>query len=179
MDKNYIVPPSEIKLINKLIQEDRHFPNNPLLPLLVYQNALILPKENAATVIEEIFKENKWTSSWRNGIYDYHHYHSTSHEVLGIYRGQATVQLGGPHGMEIEIQKGDVIILPAGTAHKKIHASTDFACVGAYPTGQDYDMQYGKPGERPNADHRIQQVPYPKHDPVYGYSGPLLNLWRS
>ena len=115
---------------------------------------------------------------WRNGVYSYHHYHSEAHEALGVYQGRAKVQFGGPNGHVIEIKAGDAAVLPAGTTHKLIDSSSDFALVGAYPSGQRPDMCYGKPGERPGADERIAEVPMPSTDPVTCAGGGLLDAWE-
>ncbi len=159
--------------------DDGRFPNNEKLPLVMYQNAVKLPQRDPAATFEEIFHANEWGSSWRNGIYPYHHYHSTAHEVLGISRGEASVRLGGDdRGQTFEVHSGDVIIIPAGVAHKNLGSSSDFLVVGAYPLGQMWDMNYGKPGERPQAERNIAQVPPPKTDPVYGQDGQLAKYWH-
>jgi uncharacterized protein YjlB len=160
------------------LQDDGTFPNNPRWPLLVYRHALELPEKNPAAHIERILAENRWTDSWRNGIFTFQHYHSTAHEVLAVYQGSAKVQLGGPAGIITEIEPGDVLVLPAGTAHKNLGASPDFGVVGAYPEGQEMDMCYGNAGERPKADRNIKEVPKPKTDPIQGAKGPLLELWK-
>jgi uncharacterized protein YjlB len=168
-----------IFIIKHFLSGDKQFPNNESLPLLVYKNALLLEKsddENAVS-IEKLFRKNDWRNCWRDGIYDYHHYHSTAHEAMGVYSGHAKVQLGGPQGVILELAKGDVIIIPAGVAHKSIHNSEDFKCVGAYPSGQDYDLKYGEDGERPEADQNIARLPLPTHDPVFGKQGPLDKWW--
>ena len=77
------------------VKDDGIFPNNENLPLLLYTSAVTLPETDPATAFEALFSMNRWEGSWRNGIYGFHHYHSTAHEVLGIYRGQAQVQFGG------------------------------------------------------------------------------------
>lgn len=151
-------------------------PNNRL-PLLVYRRAIDLSAGDPAEIIEQLFASNHWTGCWRNGIYDYHHYHSTSHEVLGVFAGSAQVQFGGPQGTIQEVRAGDVVIIPAGVAHKNLGASRDFGVVGAYPANQEWDMCYGKTGERPDADNRIARVPLPERDPIYGSDGPLLKHW--
>lgn len=165
------------KIIKKICKDDGQFPNSNL-PVLIYKAAVILPDKHAATIIEDVFKKNNWTNAWRNGIYNYHHYHSITHEVLGVYEGNTIVQLGGPKGITTLIEKGDVIIIPAGVAHKNMGPETNFKCVGAYPCGSTYDMNYGKPDERPKADNNIKKVALPDADPVYGKFGYLVNSWK-
>jgi uncharacterized protein YjlB len=159
------------------LSDDGRIPNSKL-PLLVYQNAVKLLLRDPAAVFEEVFALNRWRGSWRNGIYTYHHYHSTAHEVLGVFSGTATVQLGGERGIKQKINAGDVLVIPAGVAHKNLGASNDFGVVGAYPIGQDWDMNYGRPEERPRADEEIARVALPELDPVYGGDGPLLERWH-
>lgn len=159
------------------LNDDGVFPNSRL-PLLLYRGAVLITEDDPAQVFEDLFEENGWSESWLNGIYSYHHYHSTAHEVLGIYRGSAKVQLGGDHGGIHEIRAGDVIVIPAGVAHKNLGSSPDFGVVAAYPARQDWDMNYGKPEEKPRADKNIARVALPKMDPVFGESGPLLEKWK-
>jgi uncharacterized protein YjlB len=164
--------------IHRLIEDDGTFPNNGYLPLLVYQGVLKLTAGDPARGVEELFAVHSWGGSWRNGIFSYHHYHSTAHEVLGVYGGNARVQLGGPEGPEFEVCRGDVIVIPAGVAHKNLGSSLDFRLVGAYPAGQRPDMNTGNAGERPKADRNITEVSLPKLDPVSGDTGPLMRLWH-
>ena len=166
------------EIIERILPDDGTFPNNDKLPVLVYKKVIDIPAQNPAGAVERIFHDNGWGGSWRNGIYSYQHYHSTAHEVLGIFSGEVNVQLGGPKGITINGSAGDVIIIPAGVAHKNLGSSADFACVGAYPPGQSWDMNYGKPGERPRADQNIAKVPLPGNDPVFGKDGPLVDKWK-
>jgi uncharacterized protein YjlB len=161
-----------------LLKDDGTIPNNEDLPLLVYEDAIRLPQEDAASIMEEVFSLNRWGKSWRNGVYGYHHYHSTAHEVLGVYSGTADIQLGGAKGITQKVRAGDVLVIPAGVGHKKLNSSHDFAVVGAYPEGQHWDMCYGKPEERPEADQNIARVPLPSTDPVYGAEGQLRTAWQ-
>jgi uncharacterized protein YjlB len=154
-------------------------PNNPKCPLLIYPDALRLPERNPAGSIEAVFRANGWCGFWRDGVYPFHHYHSNSHEVLGVYRGSATVQFGGEPGVALEVKAGDVILIPGGVGHKKLRSTTNFAVVGGYPSDIDYDMCYGKEGERPRADRNIKRVPLPERDPVYGSDGSLFAHWKS
>jgi uncharacterized protein YjlB len=156
------------------LKDDGRMPNNPHLAVIVYWGAL----REKAEQTEKIFNRNNWQNSWKNGVFDYHHYHSNVHEVLGIVSGSATLQIGGELGHKLLLQLGDVIILPAGTAHKKLKASSDFQVVGAYPNGMDYNLCLGNLEERPQVLKDIQQVPLPNTDPVYGDNGPLMMHWN-
>jgi uncharacterized protein YjlB len=115
---------------------------------------------------------------WRNGIFDYLHYHSTVHEVLGVSRGSARVQFGGERGKVLEISAGDVAILPAGTGHKLISASDDFCVVGAYPPGPPMEITRPTPENHAKALKTIPRVAVPKTDPVMGENGPLVKSWK-
>ncbi len=174
----HIPPQREIKIETHLFVDDGVFPNNSRLKLLIYKQAFTGNIEPTPECIEETFLKNDWINSWRNGLYTMHHYHSSAHEVLGIYSGWVRVQFGGPQGNILRAQSGDVIVVPAGVSHKNIEQSPDFNVIGAYPRGQMWDMNYGKTGERPQADKRIQDVPLPKNDPVMGSKGQLLQFWK-
>jgi uncharacterized protein YjlB len=158
------------------LKDDGVIPNSKLL-LLLYRRSVSISEEEPARVFEELFESNGWGDSWRNGIYPYQHYHSTAHEVLGIYQGSAKVQLGGEHGVIHEVKAGDVMVIPAGVAHKNLGSSPDFGVVGAYPDGQEMDMNYGKASERARAIENIAGLALPKMDPVFGENGPLIEKW--
>jgi uncharacterized protein YjlB len=159
-------------------KDDGIFPNSPV-PLLFYQRAITTDDKDPASIFEERFAENDWSNSWRDGVYSFPHYHSTSHEALGVYSGAATVRLGGEHGKNIDVQAGDVIIIPAGVAHQNVGASGDFGIVGAYSGGRPWDLLRGLPGERPKADQNIAALPMPENDLIYGAHGPLRRIWES
>ena len=131
-----------------------------------------------SAICEAVFIANQWGNSWRNGIYSFHHYHSTANEVLAIARGSATVHLGGEAGIRVAVKAGDVIVIPAGVGHKKLGSSADLLVVGAYPPGQRWDLCDGSPGERPWVLKNIAAVPLPSTDPVFGRDGLLVQQWR-
>lgn len=153
-------------------EDDGSIPNNPYFPVLLYRQVF-----DEADGIQETFEHNGWGNSWVNGVFDYHHYHSNTHEVLGVKSGRATVQLGGATGDLVSLNAGDVLILPAGTGHRRLEASDDFEIVGAYPEGRDYDTLTGNPEERPDNINRIDRVDKPTTDPVFGTTGPLHDQW--
>ena len=157
-------------------KDDGKFPNSKY-SLLFYQGAFLEDRADAARIISHFEKYN-WTNAWKDGVFDYHHYHSTSHEVLAVSKGDAILQFGGENGEPISVEEGDVVVIPAGVAHKKISASDDFLVVGAYPNGADYDLLKGEPDDRPAADENIAKVPIPDNDPVHGKMEGLLSLWK-
>jgi uncharacterized protein YjlB len=159
-----------------VFKDDGLIPNSRYAVLL-FRGAVDLDDKDPASSMEKRFAANHWTNSWRNGIYTFHHYHSTSHEVLGIYQGSATVRLGGEHGEDFTVKAGDVIVIPAGVGHKNMGASHHFGVVGAYPDGRRCDLLRGRPGERPQADQNIAAIPTPNEDPVYGPEGPIRRIW--
>ena len=159
------------------LADDGRIPNSRL-PLLIYAGAIDLRgAADPAALIEEVFLRHGWGRSWRNGIYRYAHYHSRTHEALGVARGSASVQFGGPKGIEVSLQAGDVAALPAGTGHQCFEASRDFLVVGAYPADGEYDECRGSAQEHARALATISRVPVPRADPVGGPYGALRRVW--
>jgi uncharacterized protein YjlB len=159
-----------------LFHDDGTIPNSKF-PLLLYSNAFTARDDNGATWLEQHFASNNWTNSWRNGVYSFHHYHSTSHEVLGVYSGSALLHLGGEKGRKVKVQAGDIIVIPAGVGHKNL-GSDNLGIVGAYEDGRSWDVNRGLPGERPHIDENIAALPIPKTDPFTGKSGGLTVIWK-
>jgi len=160
--------------------DDGETPNNPRFPMILYRSPLKFDDtHDPAALLEDLFSSHGWGKSWRDGIYDFNHFHTQTHEVLGIARGHARVRFGGAKGRVIELHAGDVIVQPAGNGHRCLSKSKDLLVVGAYPKGGG---KYDEP--RPNqADHAtaifsIARVGPPAADPVYGRTGPLKKLWR-
>jgi uncharacterized protein YjlB len=156
---------NDVKIETFFVHDDGHFfPNNNYLPVIVYRQVFD-GKSVSASSWEQLFKQNNFGNSWRDGIFSYHHYHSTAHEALGCYGGRAQARLGGYNEQvrkDIELTAGDCILIPAGVAHKNMEQDNAFSVVGAYGTdGKDYDMNYGKNAEeRSKAEENIKQVNY-------------------
>ena len=148
---------------------------NSQLPVAIYKSAG--EGEDLAKFFKHRFKNNHWRGQWAQGIYGYHHFHSNAHEVLGIAAGSALLILGGEGGREIAVDKGDVLVLPAGTGHRRIKDSWDFWVVGAYPQGQENYDEYTDQAMCMNCKNRLRAVELPTRDPLYGEDGPLVKLW--
>lgn len=168
-------PIQKLNIIRNIIPENGNFPNNARLPLLLYHQ--VFPATESVDTMKEILESNSWSNFWVDSILEEHHYHSTAHEVLVALEGSARVEFGGPNGITLMFEKGDVVVIPAGVAHKKVDEGNGFRCLGAYSEGNDYDMNYGKPGERPISDENIRKVRLPKTDPLYGTNGPVTKNW--
>jgi uncharacterized protein YjlB len=151
-------------------------PNHPVFPVLVYRG--VDAAAAGPDAARALFAEHGWGGSWVNGVFDFHHFHSTSHEALAVVAGAATLELGGPQGEAFDVAAGDVLVLPAGTGHRRAAERDGFTVVGAYPAGQhDYDLLRGEdPDEVAAARERIAALPAPSEDPV---GGPGVGHWAA
>ncbi len=143
-------------------------PNHPRFPVLVYRGVEAVTDAEAARAL---VAQHGWGGSWVAGVFEFHHFHSTSHEALACVAGRATIQLGGPEGEPFEVAAGDVLVLPAGTGHKRLTPRDGFTVVGAYPPGQeDYDLLRDDltDAELEAARERIAALGPPPQDPVGG-----------
>jgi len=158
--------------------DDGIVPNHPDFPVLFYRGAVSRTSRSfdPATVLDMLFETNGWGRSWRDSVYDFVHYHSQVHEVLGVARGTARIELGGVKGRVLSVKAGDVMVLPSGTGHRRLAASRDFLVVGAYPEHGTYD-ECTDTRDRIAAIKRIGKVRRPAKDPVCGKAG-LPELWR-
>lgn len=157
LDKHAQSPPEEI--INRIVNENGHFPNNPELPFLLYKKSL---KISSSKELDQLFKDNGWRGNRREGIYTYH-FRSHVHETIAIYDGSCSIQIGGPGGFIYNLEKGDVLIIPAGVSHKNLGCTKDFKCVGAYFHSKAASLTLSR---------------LPKTDPIYGSKGFLFNYWK-
>jgi uncharacterized protein YjlB len=161
-----------------LFKDDGPVPNHARWPLIIYRNGVALDaRPDPAAVIEDLFEANGWGDTWRDGIYDYVHYHSGTHEVLGIARGKGRVRFGREKEKIFTLKLGDVAILPAEAGRQCLSADDEFLVIGAYPPTGTHD-ECTTVEERPGALKTIPKVPVPRKDPAYGAGGPLSKLWK-
>ena len=174
-------------------------PNNDALPLIIYRGAVELTGDEPESDIEKTFLGNDWGDGFRGDTFSFHHYHSTAHEVVGIARGSAQLQFGGPGGPIFEVNAGDAVVIPAGVVHRRCDDAPGYTSVGAYPPGQSPDCCVLSESDAriarqtPEADDleiktigqtelqatlaRIANIPLPETDPIAGNSGPITTLW--
>ncbi len=142
---------------------------NSRFPLLVYRNVIAGGGEDA--LIGRL-RQNGWTNNWRYpGVYTYGHFHSTTHECLGVASGWMEVEFFGKGGTRVKVSTGDVIVIPAGVSHNMVGHSDDIGMIGGYDEGRDWDnMAEERISEdiRRAAVKRIMMLPIPARDPVTG-----------
>ena len=166
----YASPEAMADVLAHLLPPAGPIPNHPRWPLLVYERIIENPR---AEDFEELFTRNRWPAAWRNGVFPFHHFHSNAHEALGVYEGEVTVQFGGEPGVVLTARPGDVIVLPAGTGHKRLSSKGRLGIVGAYPEGARPDTC-----TPPFRKGSKIEAPLPAADPVHGADGPLFRHWR-
>lgn len=150
-------------------------PNNARLQVIVYRHALAPGTQDLAQAFTERFETNDWPVQWLDGVFDYHHFHSTAHEVLGVFAGTAELIVGGPSGRVLRVHAGDALLLPAGTGHCLLSLAGGFGVAGGYPRGQQWDIR--RDALTPAELRAMQALPFPASDPLYGAQGPLVEHW--
>lgn len=160
-----------MKSVRKILLDKAGDVPNNTLPVLLYRGVLATNAARKAKLFRERFKGNGWTGVWTDTIYDYTHFHSNAHEVLGIAEGQVNLRLGGDAGSLFRLKAGDMLILPAGVGHRRVGGGEGLKVIGAYPRGQShYDMK--------RKGRRMPRVALPPTDPFYGKEGPLIRAWQ-
>jgi uncharacterized protein YjlB len=138
---------------------------------VLIRRALAPNASDNARRFRETFKRNGWTGIWTDTIYDYTHFHSNAHEVLGIAEGNVTLLLGGEEGRRVRLKAGDTLAIPAGVGHRRMVDDTGLKVIGAYPRGQSHYTMKRK-------GRTVPRVKLPETDPFYGEDGPLMRWWR-
>lgn len=158
-------------------KDDGITPNNKL-PVIIYRDVSKNVKINTNISIRTFFESNNWTNNWADIIMTKNHYHSTTHEVIGINKGKVSLKLGGKHGSIVSIKSGDVILIPAGVGHYSLGNEEFYEAIGGYPNGEEWDMIFDEKDKYAVAIERIRQIPIPKKDPIFGSDGLLFEYWK-
>lgn len=149
-------------------------PNNDC-PAIVGRATLRPSPDDPAASIRRLFESNHWTGTWTWQVFRYHHFHPNAFEVLGVATGSAVLVIGGDAGRRLEVEAGDVLLLPPGWGHCMLSCSPDFAICGAYPPGQEnYTVRRASEGYDKEMVAQIAAVKVPDSDPVFGGKGKLL-----
>lgn len=166
---------NKVDIINYFFENDGDIPNN-ILPVVIYKNVLqhVVQKD-----LEVLFCQNGWGNNWHDIILMEDHFHSNTHEVLGLKSGQARLKLGGANGKIVNLETGDIIILPAGVGHYSVDNSLEYQFVGGYPNGADWNLKFSlKKEDGPSVLAEIASIPLPDKDPVFGDNGLLFEYWK-
>lgn len=174
----HITPLHALKITQRQIPTFERIPNTSVgfKPLLIYHSAF---EGTASEISSHLSKIGVVEPQWTYTMYSTSHFHSTVHEVLSVISGRARLCFGfenNPGKFEPTVSKGDVIIVPAGVAHRLIEdLDGNFKMVGSYPLGTNWDMCYGSPGET-DKSQTIKGLDWFRKDPIYGNEGPALNV---
>jgi uncharacterized protein YjlB len=89
------------------------------------------------------------------------------------------IGFGGDGGIKVDVEQGDVCVIPAGVGHRRLEASQDFQMAGCYPPGQEGDIV--KPGEIAvaTAAQLIAKLDLPQTDPISGLADGIVAAWRA
>ena len=163
-----------LTIITFYFNNDGVIPNNTL-PVLMYKNGL---NDTVHADLESTFKKNGWKNNWKDIILPYDHFHSNKHEVLGLIKGKARLMMGGKNGQEVIVERGDVIIIPAGVGHYSLDNSIEYQFVGGYPNGANWDIKVSLKENEATIMEEIANIPIPNTDPIFGENGPIVDYWK-
>ncbi|KAI5195661.1 hypothetical protein E4T39_08127 [Aureobasidium subglaciale] len=178
---NILSPFGKVKISKHQIPAHGLIPNTSIQrkPLLLYRNAFSVDV-SAGQIEEHLRKIGIVEPAWRYTMYPTSHFHTTCHEVLCISSGSASLCFGhedNPSCVKEVVKKGDVVIVPAGVAHRLLEdLEGGFEMVGSYPKGgKSWDMCYGKQGEEGKVQG-IKGLGWFGADPVFGERGPVMDV---
>lgn len=170
--------PAEV--ITAAFKGDGYVPNSPL-PVIICKAVFAFGKLKLKPTVDELRKlaaENEWEYRWPGKIYRRTHFHPNVFEALAVRRGEAALQLGGNHvGQSFHVAEGDVIYIPPGVGHRRLHSTDNFLVFGFYPIGETYQTLWGWKKEYIAAEERSKNVPLPDRDPFFGKAGALPEYW--
>lgn len=139
--------------MKQLFFKDDGFIPNSRYPVLLNRRAISfrgMDAKEAEAMLKERALKTGWNQEWLWKVFKRPHYHSTTHEALVVFSGNAMLGLGGHRvGKIIEVARGDAIVIPAGVAHQNMESTEDFLVFGCYPVGaEQWDMRFCRKRER-------------------------------
>lgn len=151
---------------------------NSILPLVLWKGRLPRDARDGRAACA-LYRRSGWGGTWVYTVYPFWHFHTLGHEVLGCVAGRARIGFGGDGGIAVDMEPGDVAVIPAGVGHKKLEASGDFLMAGGYPPGQEGNIV--RPGDLDEARiaAEIGEVGLPETDPVSGLADGVVAIWRA
>ncbi|RSH93718.1 hypothetical protein EHS25_006365 [Saitozyma podzolica] len=161
MSRVQLTPLASLRVSRYQIPAHSGIPNTSIShrPLLIYHSAFLPSSSSASSIESHLASTGVVSPRWRYTMYSTTHFHSTSHEVLCVFSGRATLCFGhedNPDRVQLDAEAGDVMM------------------IGSYPKGCDWDMCYGKPEEEIKVQG-IKDLPWFERDPIYGDEGPCLD----
>ncbi|KAL6245693.1 hypothetical protein RBB50_007692 [Rhinocladiella similis] len=171
-----IVPLNALRVSSHQIPAYKGIPNTSIQgkPLLIYHS--VFPSASTSQIKSHLQAVGVVSPQWEYTMFTETHFHSTTHEVLSIASGSAKCCFGGEQNegrFEPVLEKGDVVIVPAGVGHRLLEDYGGFQMVGSYPIGKSWDMCYGREGEEGKV-RAIKDLGWFEKDPIYGEDGPSL-----
>lgn len=207
----YILPPTKL------------IPNSPK-PLLHYKNAFVQDGKIDLTHAYDTFVKNGWEVQWvtQYARCQRSHYHPSTHEAMVVVSGPGKIRWGVADidedeekhtygdareegGLLIDVDVGDLFVIPAGVAHKSYNPSSTnprinslagqgrgivsddprgllkelqvqgFCMMGAYPQGENWS--WGDGGDSPDYE-AVWKVENPELDPFVGGNGGITKYWK-
>ena len=125
--KALLTPLKELRVSSYQIPSFDRIPNTSIQkkPLLVYHHAFNA-SVSASSIESHLASVNVVSSQWRYTMFSQSHFHSTAHEVLCVTAGKARLCFGSennPNRVELVVEKGDVMIVPAGKSSRRCKSS--------------------------------------------------------
>lgn len=199
---------------------------NSSKPLLLYKNCFTENGKVSASLAYDTFASNGWDAQWVTtyGHYQRSHYHPATHEAMVVLSGPGTIRWGvadlddDPQkhtygtayeegGVEVEVNPGDVFVIPAGVTHKSFNpvaTQSDAVCltgggnhsidaedpgkmVGGLKVGgftmmgaypRGFDWGWSEGGEHVGRFEEVWSVENAKSDPVLGNKGGITQYWK-
>jgi uncharacterized protein YjlB len=159
-----------------LFEPDNGMPNSRL-PLAFWRGRLPAGQRSGEKATA-LYRRNGWRGTWVYTVFPYWHFHTRGHEALTCVSGGARIGFGGDSGVEVDVEIGDVCVIPAGVGHRRLSSSPDFQMAGAYPPGQEGNIV--RPGDMDGATiaREIALLALPETDPITGNADGVAEAWR-